>query len=78
MTSRRMRGPSWSIVCWTCRNTAKDGDDIGWTWLALQNTSGYERDQEKPFAWKYRDWVVAAFNSDMPLDQFIVEPIGWR
>lgn len=48
-------------------------------WLDLAryaDTSGYERDQEKPFAWKYRDWVVQAFNSDMPYSQFIVEQIA--
>lgn len=43
-------------------------------WLDLvryAETSGYERDQPKPFAWKYRDWVVDAINSDMPYDKFI-------
>lgn len=40
------------------------------------DTSGYERDQEKPFAWKYRDWVVDAFNSDMPYDQFVVQQLA--
>lgn len=34
-------------------------------------TCGYERDQVKPKAWKYRDWVVDAMNSDMPYDQFV-------
>jgi hypothetical protein len=37
---------------------------------------GYERDQTKRFAWKYRDWVVNAFNSDMPYDQFIREQLA--
>ncbi|QDV48875.1 PSD1 and planctomycete cytochrome C domain-containing protein [Gimesia fumaroli] len=48
-------------------------------WLDLvryADTSGYERDQEKPFAWKYRDWVVDAFNSDLPYDRFILEQIA--
>ena len=48
-------------------------------WLDLAryaDTSGYERDQEKPFAWKYRDWVVQAFNSDMPYNQFIIEQLA--
>jgi hypothetical protein len=43
-------------------------------WLDLvryADTSGYERDQEKAFAWKYRDWVVQAWNADLPYDQFV-------
>jgi hypothetical protein len=43
-------------------------------WLDLvryADTSGYERDQEKTFAWKYRDWVVRAINDDLPYDQFV-------
>ena len=39
--------------------------------VRFAETSGYERDQPKPFAWKYRDWVVNAFNNDMPYDEFI-------
>ncbi|MEE2906224.1 MAG: DUF1553 domain-containing protein [Planctomycetota bacterium] len=34
-------------------------------------TDGYERDRVKPAAWRYRDWVVDAFNNDMPYDRFI-------
>ena len=34
-------------------------------------TDGYERDRSKPGAWRYRDWVVDAFNDDMPYDRFI-------
>ncbi len=48
-------------------------------WLDLAryaDTSGYERDQEKPYAWKYRDWVVQALNEDMPYDQFIIQQIA--
>ncbi len=39
-------------------------------------TSGYERDQEKPGIWKYRDWLVNAFNSDMPFDRFVTEQLA--
>ncbi|MCC6233356.1 MAG: DUF1549 domain-containing protein, partial [Verrucomicrobiales bacterium] len=39
-------------------------------------TCGYERDQPKPHVWKYRDWVVRAFNSDLPYDRFIVEQLA--
>jgi len=48
-------------------------------WLDIARfaeTNGYERDAEKPGAWKYRDWVVNAFNSDMPFDRFVREQIA--
>ena len=48
-------------------------------WLDLvrfAETCGYERDQTKPFAWKYRDWVVNALNSDMPYDQFVIHQLA--
>ncbi|MCY2967826.1 MAG: PSD1 and planctomycete cytochrome C domain-containing protein [Planctomycetota bacterium] len=44
--------------------------------VRFAETCGYERDQVKPFAWKYRDWVVNAFNRDKPYDRFILEQIA--
>ena len=43
-------------------------------WLDLAryaDTDGFEFDQVRPDAWRYRDWVVSAFNRDMPYDQFV-------
>jgi hypothetical protein len=40
------------------------------------DTNGYERDAEKQYAWRYRDWVVNAFNSDMPYDRFLTEQLA--
>ena len=37
------------------------------------DTHGYERDEFRPLAWRYRDYVVRAFNADKPFDRFIVE-----
>ena len=34
-------------------------------------TNGYERDDEKPLVWKYRDYVIRAFNDDKPYDRFV-------
>ena len=48
-------------------------------WLDLvrwAETDSYERDRLKPGAWRYRDWVVNAFNSDMPYDQFITQQLA--
>lgn len=55
------------------------GERWGRYWLDLAryaDTSGYERDQEKPFAWKYRDWVIQAYNEDMPYSEFIVQQLA--
>lgn len=48
-------------------------------WLDLvryAETNGYERDAVKPGAWRYRDWVIDAFNSDMSYDQFVTHQLA--
>jgi hypothetical protein len=43
-------------------------------WLDLAryaDTDGFEFDQARPDAWRYRDWVVDALNRDLPYDRFI-------
>ncbi|MFN5495830.1 MAG: DUF1549 domain-containing protein [bacterium] len=43
-------------------------------WLDLvryADTNGFERDSDKNAAWKYRDFVVRAFNDDMPYARFV-------
>jgi len=42
-------------------------------WLDLARfgeSQGFERDKLRTNAWRYRDWVVNAFNADMPYDRF--------
>lgn len=48
-------------------------------WLDLvgyAETNGYERDNAKPFAWRYRDYVISAFNHDKPYDRFLREQLA--
>ena len=55
------------------------GEKWGRHWLDLvryAETNGYERDSAKPFAWRYRDYVIDAFNHDKPFDQFIREQLA--
>jgi hypothetical protein len=40
------------------------------------DSCGYERDAAKPSVWRYRDYVIRAFNGDKPYDRFIVEQIA--
>src|SRR5579883_1718096 len=39
-------------------------------------TNGYERDGPKPSAWRYRDYVIDAFNKDKPFDRFVTEQLA--
>src|SRR5262249_27520349 len=39
-------------------------------------SNGYELDAERPHAWRYRDWVVRAFNEDLPYDRFLREQLA--
>jgi hypothetical protein len=55
------------------------GERWGRHWLDVARyaeTCGYERDQVKPDVWKYRDWVIAAFNDDLPFDRFVLEQLA--
>jgi Protein of unknown function (DUF1549)/Protein of unknown function (DUF1553)/Planctomycete cytochrome C len=40
------------------------------------DSNGYERDAEKPFVWRYRDYVIEALNQDKPFDRFILEQLA--
>ena len=40
------------------------------------DTHGYERDEFRPLAWQYRDYVIRAFNNDKPFDQFVQEQLA--
>ena len=49
------------------------------TWLDVvryAESNSFERDNPKPNAWKYRDYVINAFSSDKPYDQFVREQLA--
>jgi hypothetical protein len=48
-------------------------------WLDLAryaDSDGYEKDTGRPFAWRFREWVIQALNRDLPFDQFTVEQLA--
>jgi hypothetical protein len=52
------------------------GERWGRHWLdraRFADSDGYEKDNHRPDAWRYRDWVIDAINADMPFDQFTIE-----
>jgi len=55
------------------------GERWGRHWLDLvrfAETNSFERDAVKPNAWRYRDYVIGAFNADKPYDQFVREQLA--
>jgi hypothetical protein len=50
------------------------GEKMAQHWLDLARfaeTDGFEHDLVRKNAWRYRDWVIEAFNADMPYQQFV-------
>jgi hypothetical protein len=48
-------------------------------WLDLAHyadSDGYEKDLVRPYAWRYRDWLIHALNQDLPYDQFSIRQIA--
>ncbi|MBI4625115.1 MAG: DUF1553 domain-containing protein [Verrucomicrobia bacterium] len=55
------------------------GERWGRHWLDLAryaDSDGYEKDSPRPYAYLFRDWVIAAINRDLPFDQFTIEQLA--
>ena len=55
------------------------GERWGRYWLDLAryaDSDGYEKDGQRPWAWRYRDWVIDAINKDLPYDKFTIEQLA--
>ena len=55
------------------------GERWGRHWLDVAryaDSNGFEQDYDRPNAWRYRDYVINAFNQDKPYNQFLKEQIA--
>ncbi|MDA0810203.1 MAG: DUF1553 domain-containing protein [Planctomycetota bacterium] len=55
------------------------GERFARHWLDIAHyadTHGFERDKRRDNAWRYRDYVIRAFNEDKPYDRFLLEQIA--
>jgi hypothetical protein len=55
------------------------GERWGRLWLdagRYADSDGYEKDTGRPFAWRWRNWVIEAFNRDLPYDRFVIEQLA--
>ena len=54
------------------------GERMARPWLDLAryaDTNGYEKDDRRTM-WRWRDWVIDAFNADMPFDEFTIRQLA--
>jgi hypothetical protein len=55
------------------------GERWGRHWLDVMrysDSNGFERDEFRPAAWRYRDYIIKSFNDDKPFDQFLREQLA--
>lgn len=70
---------AWEQVIDKLLASERYGERWGRHWLDLvrfAETDGFAIDGERPTAWRYRDYVIRAFNNDKPYDQFVIEQIA--
>ena len=73
-------GPdAWEQLIEKLLDSPQYGERWGRHWLDVAryaDSDGYEQDVDRTNAWRYRDYVVNAFNNDKPYDQFIIEQLA--
>ena len=72
-------GQAWRSLIEDLLARPQYGEKWARHWLDLvryAETNGFERDNPKPHIWRYRDYVIDAFNRDTPYDRFIIEQLA--
>lgn len=70
---------AWERVVDRLLESPRYGEKWARHWLdqaRYADSDGYRSDGFRPYAWRWRQWVVGAINSDMPFDQFTIQQIA--
>ncbi|MBI1348438.1 DUF1549 domain-containing protein [bacterium] len=70
---------AWAMVIDRLLASPHYGEQMARHWLDVvryADSSGFANDYERGNAWRYRDYVIRAFNHDKPYDQFIIEQLA--
>src|SRR5262245_27484159 len=70
---------AWEKVIDRLLASPRYGERWGRHWLDLAryaDTNGYEFDEPRPDAWRYRDYIIRSFNADKPFDRFAIEQLA--
>lgn len=69
----------WEAIVDELLERKEFGEHFARRWLDVvrfAETNSFERDGLKPNAWRYRDYVIRAFNDDKPYDRFLLEQLA--
>ena len=82
MIEKYKLAPNWDLAYQQLVNELLASPAYGERWAAMwldlarySDSRGYQKDNERTI-WRYRDWVVQAFNADKPFDQFTKEQLA--
>ena len=70
---------AWAALIDRLLASSHYGEQMARHWLDVvryADSAGFSNDYPRPHAWRYRDYVVRAFNADKPYDQFVCEQIA--
>jgi hypothetical protein len=70
---------AWPRLIDTLLASPHYGERWGRHWLDVAryaDSAGFEQDYDRPNAWRYRDYVIRAFNQDKPYDVFLREQLA--
>lgn len=69
---------AWERVVDRLLDSPHYGERMAWPWLdaaRYADTAGYQGDPDRTM-WPWRDWVIDAFNQNMPFDRFTIEQLA--
>lgn len=73
------RDAAFEVLVNELLSSKRFGEKLASSWLDVvryAETNGFERDMIKPFIWRYRDYVISAFNENKPYNRFVQEQIA--
>ena len=79
LRNEKQDGNTYELMVSRLLDSPRYGERWARHWLDVvrfAESNGFEMNQPRPNAWRYRDYVIDAFNQDMPYDQFIREQLA--
>lgn len=79
LRNEKQSGHTYELMVSRLLDSPRYGERWARHWLDVvrfAESNGFEMNQPRPNAWRYRDYVIDAFNQDMPYDQFMREQLA--